>query len=137
MTVFDPTLDTPPLFAFPDRIVGENTRNPNTPVSSALETVDSETAAQFRAFLRPLFGQSASWPALIDTLRAQGYGLAFRDGRLCLTEHLTGTRLCSLRFLGIRLSDLVARLGRPFVRALPGRQANGDLLRDPPGSARV
>lgn len=120
-----------------DQNTDQNRRNQDTPESESLEAVDSETAALFRAFLRPLFDQSASWPALIDTLRAKGYGLGFRNGRLCLTEHVTGARLCSLRFLGMRLSDLVARLGRPFVRALPGRQANGDLLRNPPGSDRV
>jgi hypothetical protein len=101
---------------------------PHPPGVSVLETVDSETAALFRAFLRPLFDQSGSWPALMETMRANGYGLAFRGGKLCLTDHDNGERLCSLNFLGMALPDLVARLGRPIVRALPGGAANGDLL---------
>lgn len=91
--------------------------------------VDSETAALFRAALRPLISKSVSWPALMDALRAKGYALAFRDGRLFLTNHATGKRVCSLRFLGMPLTDLVERLGRPIVRALPGHRANGELLR--------
>jgi hypothetical protein len=91
--------------------------------------VDSETAALFRAILRPLIDQSGSWSALMDALHAKGYGLAFRDGRLFLTNQATGRRVCSLRFLGAPLGDLVARLGRPIVRALPGHSANGELLR--------
>lgn len=91
--------------------------------------VDSETAALFRATMCPLITQSVSWTALMDTLRAKGYGLAFRNGRLILTNHETGRRVCSLRFLGMPLADLVQRLGRPIVRALPGQHANGELLR--------
>jgi len=64
-------------------------------------------------------------------LKGKGYGLAFRDGRLFLTDHATGKRACSTRFLGIPLADLVARLGRPIVRTLPGRKADGELLRNP------
>lgn len=97
--------------------------------------VDSETAALFRASLCPLISRSTSWPAMMDELRTKGYGLAFRDGRLFLTSHETGRRVCSLRFLGMPLVDLVARLGRPIVRALPGQRADGELLRDPPESA--
>ena len=91
--------------------------------------MDSETAALFRASLCPLIRQSVSWPGLMDTLRAKGFGLAFRDGRLFLTNSVTGTRVCTLRFLGMPLRDLVARLGRPIVRALPGQRADGELLR--------
>lgn len=99
--------------------------------------VDSETAALFRATLRPLISQSVSWPALMDTLRDKGYGLAFRGGRLFLTNLSTGARVCSLRFLGMPLRELVARLGRPIVRALPGHQADGELLRHPPAQRRT
>lgn len=97
--------------------------------------IDSETAALFRAVLRPLIVQSISWPGLLDALAAKGYGLAFREGRLFLTNQTTGRRICSLRFLGTPLADLVARLGRPIVRALPGRHGDGELLRAPPARA--
>ena len=90
--------------------------------------VDSETAALFRASLIPVIAQSTSWAALADRLRLKGYGLAMRDGRLFLTSHQTGARVCSFRFLGLPLSDMVARLGRPIVRALPGRGGDGDFM---------
>lgn len=106
--------------------VNRTSGNPDTPL------VDSETAALFRATLCPLISQSVSWPALMDTLRDKGFGLAFRSGRLFLTNHNTGARVCSFRFLGIPLRDLVARLGRPIVRALPGRAADGEVLRETP-----
>jgi len=93
--------------------------------------VDSETAALFRAVLRPLIAQSVSWSALMDALRGKGYGLAFRDGRLFLINYETGRRVCSLRFLGMPLRDLVKRLGRPIVRASPGARANGEVLHAP------
>ncbi len=92
--------------------------------------VDSETAALFRAALCPVIDQSSNWPTLMDRLRAKGYGLAIRDGRLFLTNHLTGARVCSFRFLGLPLAALVARLGRPVVRALPGQRADGEVLRE-------
>jgi len=97
--------------------------------SSNLDTppVDSETAALFRATLLPVISQSPSWTALADRLRQKGYGLAMRDGRLFLTSHETGARVCSFRFLGLPLADMVARLGRPIVRALPGQGANGEI----------
>lgn len=98
--------------------------NPDAP------PVDSETAALFRATLRPLISQSPNWPALMDRLRAKGFGLAFRNGRLILTDTETGARVCSFRFLGMPLSDLVTRLGRPIVRALPGRPADGEIRRE-------
>lgn len=93
--------------------------------------IDSETAALFRAVLRPLIVQAVSWPGLLDALAAKGYGLAFREGRLFLTSQATGRRVCSLRFLGTPLGDLVARLGRPIVRALPGEGGDAELRRTP------
>lgn len=90
--------------------------------------VDSETAAMFRAMLYPAITQSPSWSALADRLRNKGYGLAMRDGRLFLTSQQTGARVCSFRFLGMPLVDLVARIGRPIVRALPGKSGDGDIL---------
>ena len=122
-----------PNRAHPTPVLGLSTDigpQDNTPETTTLtvESVDSETSALIRAFLRPLFDQPDSWTELTEGLRAHGYGLAFRGGRLCLTDHATGERLCSLRFLGIRLRDLVAQLGRPIARALPGRSADGELV---------
>lgn len=89
--------------------------------------VDCETAMLFRAWLGPLFDQAASWSALMDTLRTKGYGLAIREGRLVLTDHASGARLCTVRFLGTSLRELAGRMGRPHVRALPGRPSCGEL----------
>ena len=105
---------------------GATKGNPDFPA------IDSETAALLRAVVRPLIVQAISWPGLLDALAAKGYGLAFRQGRLFLTSQATGRRVCSLRFLGTPLGDLVARLGRPSVRALPGARGDGELLRTPP-----
>ncbi len=123
--MFDHTPDNSQQFPEPSWQSG-GTDNPDMP------EVDSETAALFRAVLRPLIVQAISWSNLLDTLGAKGYGLTFRDGRLFLTSQATGKRVCSLRFLGLPLVDLVARLGRPIVRALPGQRADGELLRTPP-----
>lgn len=92
--------------------------------------LDCETAALLRATIRPAFEQSASWTALMDTLGEKGYRLAFRDGRLCVVEGTTDTRICGLRFLGLTLRELVRKLGRPIVIARTA--ADGDLKRMPP-----
>lgn len=129
--VFSQTSDATHPFAMPHWQTAGASGNLDAP------PVDSETAALFRSVLCPLIRQSASWPGLMDRLRAKGYGLTFRGGRLFLTNHTTGARVCSLRFLGMPLADLVARLDRPIVRALPGRQADGELLRAPPAPRKT
>lgn len=103
-----------------------STDSPDSPA------IDSETAVLLRGWLRPLIDRSASWPALAAALDAHGYALAFRDGRLCLTNRTTGACICTMRFLGTGLKDLVARLGRPAVRPVPGRPASGELCCTPP-----
>ncbi len=89
--------------------------------------LDCETAALLRASIRPLFTNAANWGALSDILREKGYSLAFRDGRLCLTDQATGGRICGLKFLGFELRELVRRMGRPMVIAR-GDHADGDLI---------
>ena len=126
-----------PIGSNPTPVLGVSAQNPEGTATGTVEgsvsrTVDSETAALIRAVLRPLFDHPDSWVSLLNQLRDNGYGLAFRAGRLCLTDHATGHRLCSLRFLGITLSDLVTRLGRPIVRALPGQSADGELMHHAP-----
>ena len=98
-------------------------------------TFDCETAALLRAVMLPLFETSTSWAALIDRLSRRGYRLGFRQGRLCVLNTTDGARICGLRFLGLTLRDLVARLGRPFVVAHLGGDAAGDILRAPPDRA--
>ncbi len=103
--------------------------NPN----NLANQLDCETAALLRAVIRPVFEGASSWTTLMDTLRVKGYRLAFREGRLCITDRTTGDRVCGLRFLGLDLRDLVGRLGRPIVVARPGAGADGDLLITRPG----
>ncbi len=105
-----------------------------TPNNLDAPPVDSETAAMFRAMLYPVITQSPNWSALADRLKIKGYGLAMRDGRLFLTCQQTGARVCSFRFLGMPLVDLVARIGRPIVRALPGQPGTGDVMDPKPQS---
>ncbi|SMO66269.1 hypothetical protein [Ruegeria faecimaris] len=89
--------------------------------------IDCETAALLRAAIRPIFSGAASWSNLTDILKDKGYHLAFRQGRLCITDRMTGDRVCGIRFLGFEFKDLVNRLGRPIV--VPrGSGADGDLV---------
>jgi len=95
--------------------------------------IDSESAALLRCWLQPLIARSSSWEALSAALARRGYALGFRDGRLCLTNRQDGTCICTMRFLGAGLTELVGRLGRPVVRPLPGRPAAGVLCPRPRG----
>ncbi len=89
--------------------------------------IDSESAALLRCWLHPLIARASSWEGLSRALARRGYGLAFRAGRLCLTSCPDGACICSMRFLGAGLKDLVTRLGRPAVRPLPGHAGEGEL----------
>jgi len=91
-------------------------------------SLDSESAALFRAWLRPLFDQAVSWPALIKTLEAKGYGLAIREGRLVLTDKAQDAPVCTARFLGTSLRELAQRMGRPCVQARGDASAAGEFL---------
>lgn len=97
------------------------------PTRQASTEMDCETAALLRAAIRPIFASAASWGSLTDILKDKGYRLAFRQGRLCITDRTSGARVCGLRFLGFEFRDLVSRLGRPIVVAR-GNGANGDIL---------
>ncbi|MDK3019972.1 hypothetical protein [Pseudodonghicola flavimaris] len=91
--------------------------------------IDCESAALLRGWLTPLIAACPSWAAVEQALEGRGYGLAFRNGRLCLTRD--GRCLCSMRYLGLTLRDLVLRLGRPAVRPLPGYPAAGVICLRP------
>ncbi len=93
--------------------------------------LDCETAALLRAAMRPIFSGAASWSNLAEILKGKGYRLAFRSGRLCVTDRTTDARVCGLNFLGFEFRDLVRRLGRPIVVAR-GNNADGDILAERP-----
>ncbi len=97
--------------------------------------LDSETAALFRAWMRPLFEQATNWNALTETLRTKGFGLAIRDGRLVLTEYDSGARVCTARFLGTSLAEMSARIGRPRILARRDRDAAGEFVTADRGAA--
>jgi len=90
---------------------------------------DCETAILLRAVILPIFNTATSWDALIDQLEDKGYHPMFREGVLCLTRQSDGARICGLRFLGLEMRDLVARLGRPCVLPCDSRQADGEIVR--------
>ncbi|MDP5216259.1 hypothetical protein Q5Y75_03435 [Ruegeria sp. 2205SS24-7] len=92
---------------------------------------DCETAILLRSILLPIFNRVSSWTALIDEMQARDYSLAFRGGTFSIIDDRNGQRLCGLRFLGLSMQELVARMGRPKVVVRSGRHANGELLRDP------
>ncbi|MGR3805019.1 hypothetical protein [Marinibacterium profundimaris] len=89
--------------------------------------IDCETSMLMRSWIGPVVEQASGWPALIEALSRRGYSLAFRDGRLWLTEAGSGTDICTMRHLGASMRDLAARLGRPAVRPVPGRPNHGIL----------
>lgn len=101
--------------------------NPSVPRDGE-SFLDSESAALLRAALQPTFEQASTWSDLVSRLRIKGYALTFRGGRLILIESESGGRLCTTRFLGRPLKELVKRLGRPAVRAKAGRLGAGDLV---------
>ena len=94
--------------------------------------LDCETAALLRAAILPVFASAVSWGSLTDVLKDKGYRLVFRQGRLCVTDRVSGDRICGMRFLGLEFQDLVSKLGRPIVVAR-GSGADGDLLATRPG----
>lgn len=89
--------------------------------------MDCETSMLMRTWMRPVVEQATGWPALIEALSRRGYTLAFRDGRLWLTETVSGNGICTMRHLGASMRDLAARLGRPAVRPVPGHPNWGEL----------
>ncbi len=105
-------------------------------VRTASTYLDCETAALLRATIRPIFDRAASWSSLADILKDKGYQLAFRQGRMCITDRATDERICGIRFLGFEFMDLVSRLGRPIVVAR-GNSADGEILAERPGSQKT
>ncbi len=98
---------------------------------------DCETAYLLRAVILPIFDAAPCWDALIDLLEAKGYHPMFRGGELCLTRQSDGARICGLRFLGLDMRELVARLGRPCVLPCAGQMADGEILREMSGMTIV
>jgi hypothetical protein len=78
--------------------------------------LDCETECLLRAHLRPVFQQAESWADLAAALSARGFRLSLCDGRLTVTERSGAVPICTARYLGYRMADLVALFGRPALR---------------------
>lgn len=81
---------------------------------------DTESTVWFRSVLLPLFDRATSWPDLQTALGQRGYTLGFSAGHMTVIDQTTGRCLCTGSGLGAPLASLVARLGRPTLRLLPG-----------------
>lgn len=86
------------------------------------QPLDSETASLLRLFLGPVFENATDWHDLSRTLADKGYGLGFRQGRMVLLNGETKEPVCTGQAMGMPLSILASRLGRPCIRA----HANGE-----------
>ncbi|PWE33633.1 hypothetical protein DDZ14_04830 [Maritimibacter sp. 55A14] len=78
--------------------------------------LDCETAALLRAHVLREFALADSWTSLADSLAAKGLRLGFRAGHMVLIHRGSEAVLCTGRFLGVPLTELAARLGRPVLR---------------------
>lgn len=86
------------------------------PVGTLPVPLDCETAALLRSFLTPILEQAQTWPDLAETLAQKGYGIGFLEGHLVVTYAESGAAICTGASLGVPLSGLSARLGRPCVK---------------------
>lgn len=78
--------------------------------------LDCETGVLLRRKLAPIFKSATSWADLRSQLADASFALAFRAGRLMLTDINGQTYICSCKFLGWPLKDLSTRLGKPRAR---------------------
>lgn len=78
--------------------------------------LDCETGILLRRTLALVFTNASCWQTLQSKLNERGFGLGFRDGRLMLTDINNETFICSCRFLGWPLPDLVSRFGKIRAR---------------------
>ncbi len=90
---------------------------PHAPRTNGLpRPLDSEALSLLRLFLTPVLERARNWYELSDQLRAKGFTLTFRQGRFVILNEL-GEAICTGRDLGVPLSRLAERLGRPRVCA--------------------
>ena len=78
--------------------------------------VDCETASLLRMTLAPLFEAAQRWSDLAEALLSKGYHLEIAKSRLVVVD-AENRALCTARYLGVPLAELVTRLGRPKVHA--------------------
>ena len=81
--------------------------------------LDCETRAQLSRALRPILDTATDWASLGTLLKARGYVIAFRRGRLLVVDTFTGQALCTGSDVDRPLASLARRFGRPRLRAAP------------------
>jgi hypothetical protein len=84
---------------------------------SPMASLDSETACLLRISMLPEIDAASDWKDLETRLGSKGFGLTFRDGRMIFVRLDDGQEICTGRFLGVPMTELADRLGRPNVRA--------------------
>ncbi|MEQ5869496.1 hypothetical protein J4E08_06230 [Sagittula sp. NFXS13] len=80
--------------------------------------LDCETRAMLRLFLAPILQKSESWQDVAARLEERGYELGFCEGRMVVYNDI-GQALCTGSDIGIPMSELSRRLGRPCIIAHP------------------
>lgn len=78
--------------------------------------LDCETRSLFRLFLAPILEHATSWFEIAEMLREKGYEMTFREGHLVILNDL-GEALCTGSDIGVPMSRIAARIGRPCVLA--------------------
>ena len=68
--------------------------------------LDSELASQLRILLRPEFEAAQSWSELCQALKAKGFSLRVKQGRLRLVDSLSRVDICSTGYLGFPIGQL-------------------------------
>ena len=106
-------------------IVSQFTQDPAEPVvqiawkhAQSDRNPDFETGIFLRSLVLPAFEKAETWRDLVAALDSVGFGLTIQKGRLTLTDCHSGEQICTGRYLGMALKDLVKRFGKPIVKSL-------------------
>ena len=89
---------------------------------------DFESGILLRSLVLPAFEAASSWCALAEALDSIGFGLAIKDGHLTLIDADQGISICTGRFLGKPLVEMVENLGKPVIRATVSGDASGEFV---------
>ena len=106
----------------PDAQAGWQDHGPSEGLPAPL---DCETRALLRLFLAPILDCAESWKALAERLADKGYQLTFRRGHMVILND-QGAPLCTARDIGVPLSQIAQRIGRPRLAA--GRDGTSGAL---------
>lgn len=71
--------------------------------------LDAEMTAYLSAHVLPEFDAAQSWSDLMTRLRAKGFTLRGRNGRMVLKDRSAGTDICHTRELGVTTRELQSR----------------------------